>query len=275
VRRPTVDSEMHSGRIVGVILGAGKGTRMPPGREWKQFLPLEGKPIFMYSIEVFAASPSVDEIVVVVPPGMVRRTKTLLLGGALDIPWRVMVGGRKRQDSAFKALRWLSGRGDVAYVAIHDAARPLVTVEILEKAIGEAKEYGAAAVAAKTTDTVLEIEGGFIRSIPNRSVLFNAQTPQAFSLDLIWKAHELARRDGVIDATDDVQLVLRAGGKVRLVESPPENMKITVERDLDFASLILKERLWHGHLAHDSRAGSPCHLVCEPVRQRRTRRDGK
>jgi len=275
VRRPAAKKETRSGKTVGVILGAGKGTRMPPGREWKQFLPLEGKPIFMYSIEVFAASPSVDEIVVVVPPGMVGEMRTLLAGATLRVPWRVMVGGRKRQDSAFKALRWLSGRGDVAYVAIHDAARPLVTVEILEKAIGEAKEYGAAAVATKTTDTVLEIDGGFIHSIPNRSVLFNAQTPQAFSLDLIWKAHELARRDGVSDATDDVQLVLRAGGKVRLVESPPENMKITVERDLDFASLILKERLWHGHLAHDSRAGSPWHLDCEPVRQRRTRRDGK
>lgn len=269
MRRPTAKSETPSGKTVGVILGAGKGTRMPPGREWKQFLPLEGKPIFMYSIEVFAASPSVDEIVVVVPPGMVRRTKTLLLGGALDIPWRVMLGGRKRQDSAFKALQWLWGRGDVAYVAIHDAARPLVTVETLEKAMAAAKEYGAAAVATKTTDTVLEIEGGFIRSIPNRSVLFNAQTPQAFSLDLIWKAHELARRDGVIDATDDVQLVLRLGGKVRLVESPPENMKITVERDLDFASLILKERLQ----AKGRRRRLYCD--CEPVRQRRTRRYGK
>lgn len=242
MRRPTTESERRPAKTVGVILGAGKGTRMPPGREWKQFLPLEGKPIFLYSIEVFAASPSVDEIVLVVPPGMVGTMKMLLHDADVNIPWRVMVGGRKRQDSAFKALRWLARRGDVAYTAIHDAARPLVTEEVLEKAIAEAKRYGAAAVATKTTDTVLEVDGGFIRSIPNRSILFNAQTPQVFSLAVIWKAHELARRDGVLDATDDVQLVLRAGGKVRLVESPPENMKITLERDLDLASLILKER---------------------------------
>jgi len=238
-----MNRETRPGKTVGVILGAGKGTRMSSRRELKQFLSLEGKPIVLYSVETFDACPSVDEIVVVVPPGMTARVKSILQGRSFRLHQKIMVGGKKRQDSSYKAVQWLSRRSDVAFVAIHDAARPLITPKIVEESIREAKRWGAAAVAARTTDTVLETENGFIVSIPNRESLFSAQTPQVFALDLIWQAHNAARQDGLLDATDDVQLVLRLGKKVRLVESPPENIKVTTERDLDLAALIVKERL--------------------------------
>lgn len=211
-------------------------------RELKQFLSLGGKPIVLYSVEAFDACPSVDELVIVVPPGLTARMRSLLQGYRFRLPQKIMVGGKKRQDSSYKAVRRLSRRSDVAFVAIHDAARPLITREIIEEAISEARNHGAAAVATKTTDTVLQRKNGFIVSIPNRESLFNAQTPQVFALDLIWQAHQAARRDGLLDATDDVQLVLRLGKKVKLVESPPENIKVTTERDWDLAALIVKER---------------------------------
>jgi 2-C-methyl-D-erythritol 4-phosphate cytidylyltransferase len=238
-----MDKQTHPGKTIGVILGGGRGIRMSPSRQPKQFLPLEGKPIFLYSIEAFDACPSIDEILVVVPPGMTVRTKSLLKRLDFRHPLRIMVGGKRRQDSSFKAVQSLAKRGDVQFVAIHDAVRPLITPEIIEKAIREAKEWGASTVATKTTDTVLEVRDGCVVSIPERDVLYNAQTPQVFRLDLIWRGHRAARRAGLLDATDDVQLVLRLGIRVRLVEASPENIKVTTRRDLDAASLLIRKKV--------------------------------
>jgi len=238
-----MNEKSRPGKTIGVILGAGRGIRMSPRTEPKQFLNLEGKPIFLYSIEAFDACPSIDEILVVVPPGMTARMRSMLERRDLRVPVKIMVGGKKRQDSSFKAVESLSRRGDVEIVAIHDAARPLISSETIERAIRQAKKHGAAAVATKTTDTVLEIRDGFIRTIPDRDVLYNAQTPQVFRFDLMREGHNAARQEGLFGATDDVQLVLRLGRKIKLVESPPENMKITTQRDLRLASLILRERL--------------------------------
>jgi 2-C-methyl-D-erythritol 4-phosphate cytidylyltransferase len=242
-----MNEDIHLQKSYGVILGAGKGTRMPSGREPKQFIALEGKPVFLYSIEVFDACPSVDELLLVVPPGMIARMASILKTPDLKLPVHIIAGGQKRQDSSYNALKWLAERNDAAFVVIHDAARPLVTSEIVEESLLAAKEHGAAAVATRTTDTVLETRDGFIIAIPDREVLFNAQTPQVFRFDLIWNAHNVARQDGLRDATDDVQLVLRLGNKVKLVPAPPENMKITSRRDLELASLIMKERSHSRH----------------------------
>jgi len=252
-----MDKDKHPGKTIGVILGAGRGIRLSPGGEPKQFLNLQGKPVFLYSIEAFDACPSIDEILVVVPPAMTARMRSILKGRDLRLPLTTLIGGKKRQDSSFKAVQSLSKRGDVQFVAIHDAARPLISSETIEEAIREAKRCGAAAVAAKTTDTVLEVRDGFIFSIPQRDALYNAQTPQVFRLDIIWKAHNAARREGLRDATDDVQLVLRLGKRIKLVEAPPENMKITTKRDLDLASLIITEKLHSGDSGKtDSRSGA-------------------
>ena len=215
---------------------------MPSSAGPKQFVNMGGKALFLYSIETFDSCPSIDEILVVVPPGMTGRMKSMLKGRGLRLPVKVVVGGKTRQDSSFKAVEGLAKKGDVCFVALHDAARPLVTAEIVEESIRQAKKHGAAAVATRTTDTVLETKNGFIVSIPDRKGLFNAQTPQVFRLDLIWEGHRKAKRDGVRDASDDVQLVLRLGRKVKLVEGPPENMKVTTGRDLDVASLILRDK---------------------------------
>jgi 2-C-methyl-D-erythritol 4-phosphate cytidylyltransferase len=231
------------GKTIAVILAAGRGLRMDPARELKQFLDLEGKLVVLHSVETFAACPSVDEIVVVVPPGRTARVRDLLQRADVGCPFKVVVGGKRRQDSSFKSLQTLSGRKDVGLVAIHDAARPLITPEVIERAIHEAKKHGASVVATKTTDTVFEVRAELVVSILDREPLYNAQTPQVFRFDLIWEGHEAARRDGVYDATDDVQLVLRLGKTVKLVDSSPDNIKITTERDFVLASLILKERL--------------------------------
>ncbi len=231
------------GKTIAVVLAAGRGLRMDPAPELKQFLDLEGKPVVLHSVEAFAACPSVDEIVVVVPPGRTARVRDLLQRAGVGCPSKVVVGGKRRQDSCFKALQSLSRRKNVGLVAIHDAARPVITPEVIERAIHEAKKHGASVVATKTTDTVFEVKDEFIVSIPERDNLYNAQTPQVFRFDLIWEGHEAARRDRVYDATDDVQLVLRLGRKVKLVDSSPDNIKITTERDLVLASLILNEKL--------------------------------
>jgi 2-C-methyl-D-erythritol 4-phosphate cytidylyltransferase len=153
-------------------------------------------------------------------------------------PLDVVAGGKTRADSVRAGLAAVSKAS--SYIAVHDAVRPLVTPRIIERVIRAARESKAALAACPSKDTVkLADQNGFVRQSPPRETVWLAQTPQIFERGLLLRAHQKGRHAAV---TDDAQLVERLGKRVKLVESPSENIKVTVPMDFIVAERILKNR---------------------------------
>jgi len=211
-----------------IIVAGGKGLRFG-GRVRKQYLSLQGHPILWWSLRAFQKSPSIAEIILVVPAKDLKRLKRL--GAA-----RVVAGGSTRAASVREGLKSVSP--GIGWVAVHDAVRPLVSPELIERTLAEARRHQAAIAACPSKDTVkLADARGRIAESPPRERVWLAQTPQAFERKLLERAHRLGHS---LAATDDSQLVERLGVKVRLVEASPENLKITHPADLVVAQIILK-----------------------------------
>lgn len=207
----------------------------------KQFLPLRGKPVLAYSVETFSKSDLIGEIIIVVPEDWARTVKTDIVD-RLSIPkvTKIIPGGPERQDSVLNGFNSLSGTPDV--VAVHDGARPLVSLELLEEVILEASACGAALAALPSNDTIkksspeMYVDG----TVPRESLWF-AQTPQAFRYEVLKNALSKAAEDR-FTGTDESLLVERTGVKVKIVKGSPYNIKITTPEDLALGELILKMR---------------------------------
>ena len=229
-------------KVTGVILGAGAGKRMKSAAKLKQFMKLDGVSVLLYTLKTFCKCAQIDDVVVVVPQADVDSTSKSV-GPCRE--WKevtVIAGGVTRQQSSFNAVTYLRDKGETEIVVIHDAVRPFVTSDIIRRSVDAAREYGAADVAAKTVDTVVEVSDGFIQAMPDRRKLYNGQTPQTFKLDLIYQAHQQAIDDNFSETTDDIRLVLRMGKPVRIVESTLENMKITTAIDMELAAVLAGKR---------------------------------
>jgi 2-C-methyl-D-erythritol 4-phosphate cytidylyltransferase len=220
-----------------IIVAGGKGRRFG-GRVRKQYLRLGGRPIVWWSLAAFERCPSVAAIVLVVPAddvsalrGQVRRWKMKKLIA-------VVSGGPTRAASVRRGLS--SVPPGYRYVAVHDAVRPLTRPALIESVIRAARKGGAALAACLSKDTVkLANARGMVVSSPPRETVWLAQTPQIFERRLLVRAHKKGERLAV---TDDAQLVERLGARVKLVESPPDNIKVTVPLDFILARKILEER---------------------------------
>ena len=211
------------------------------GNRPKTLLDLGGKPLLCWSLDVLQASPCIDGIVVAVPPARLSYFK-----GDFAARWHYgkviswVGGGAQRQDSMAAALHVVPR--DTKLVAVHDAARPFLTEALLSRVIEAAREKGAAVPGIEVVDTIKEIDeaGAVVRS-PARERLRAVQTPQVFrraALDAV-----LAQPDDVLAAaTDDASLVEAAGGTVRVVPAPRENLKVTTPVDLRLAELLLADR---------------------------------
>jgi 2-C-methyl-D-erythritol 4-phosphate cytidylyltransferase len=220
-----------------VIVAAGRGLRFG-GRQRKQYLLLEGRPLVEWSIRAFDQSPSIGMTVVVSPAPDVPKVQKLVQRLKLRKPVRVTAGGQTRAESVQNGLRALD---DVfQMIAVHDGVRPLVTPKIIEATLKAARQHGAAIAACRSKDTVKLANGdACIHSTPPRESVWLAQTPQIFRRDILLRAHAESRDSAV---TDDAQLVERLGLPVKLVESPPDNLKVTVPTDLDVARHLVKSR---------------------------------
>ena len=214
-----------------VIAAAGSGERLGAGGP-KAFVELGGRPMLEWSLEAFRAAGSITSIVVAAPPGHVHE-----LGGH-DLA--VVSGGETRSESVSRAIEAVG----TELVAVHDAARPLVTPELIDDILATlAAEPAAAGVvaAAPVTDTIKRAgEGGEVEETLDRSALFAAQTPQAFRARPLRAA--LEGSTALAAATDDAMLVERAGGRVLLHPTEAENLKVTTPFDLRVAELLLSER---------------------------------
>lgn len=221
---------------VSVILpAAGLGTRMG---ERKQFLLLDGAPILVHTLRKFAASALVDEIVVATRRENVEQVSAMA-AQVNSKPIRVVEGGETRQQSVENALRSLAA--DIDVVAVHDAVRPFVSLDVIEKVIREAEKTGAAIVGIVPVDTVKQVHLHSIRSTIPREKLVLAQTPQVFRKSLLEEAFALAAQDS-FTGTDEASLVERLDRvEVSVVQGSDRNIKITKPGDLALAELFLRE----------------------------------
>jgi 2-C-methyl-D-erythritol 4-phosphate cytidylyltransferase len=218
---------------VALVVAAGRGERLGSDGP-KALVALLGRPMLAWSVEALQAAPEVGEIVVALPEGHL---------GAAPAGCRAVAGGAERSQSVRAALA-AAGPADV--VLVHDAARPLLTAQLAGACIRALGEEGggwdAAIAAAPVTDTVKRAPGGVAvaETLP-RAELWAVQTPQVFRRAALEAA--LARPDEeVAAATDDAMLVERAGGRVRVVAAPRENLKVTTPVDLHLAETLLRER---------------------------------
>ena len=221
-----------------VIVAAGKGRRM--GTEIsKQFLPLGGKEILAHTVEKFEQAACIRDIILVTGKDSVQDVRQM----AQEYGWKKIIsvteGGRERQDSVFLGLQKVPQ--DTEIVLIHDGVRPFVTAEILERSIAAAEETGGcvAGVPAKDTIKVCNAEG-FAVATPDRSTLWQIQTPQTFRRTEILAAYEAAKADGFL-GTDDASVAEYSGFPVRVILGSYRNIKITTKEDLLIGAAFLKE----------------------------------
>lgn len=203
----------------------------------KQFHRLAGKKVFLYTLETFLNSGLFEEIILVCPTTWLDQVKedTAHCNGSISIA----IGGATRQESSLNGL--LACGNNIQLVVIHDAVRPFVSREILEKNIAAALMHGAVDTCISSADTLVYApDKNQIASIPNRAEYLRGQTPQSFSYPLILEAHLKAKSDGIFNNSDDCSLVLREGHCVYIVDGTEENIKITSELDLILAEQILR-----------------------------------
>ena len=189
-------------------------------------------------------APSVGHIVIVCPVGRVDETRRELLGPlTLSTPVSFALAGATRQESVMSGLTAMPEGYQL--VAIHDGARPLVAVEDIERCLETVRADAAldgAICAFRCIDTLKLVEGDDIVATPDRSFYWCAQTPQCFRVPAILAAHRAAQRDAYV-GTDDASLIERLGGRVRCVESPRDNIKVTLPEDLAVAEASMRRRL--------------------------------
>ncbi|MDO4595618.1 MAG: 2-C-methyl-D-erythritol 4-phosphate cytidylyltransferase [Coriobacteriaceae bacterium] len=233
-----------SERVCAVIVAGGVGSRFGnPGG--KQLIDLCGRPLLYWSVAAFARSSHVGHIVLVLPEEHAERMRAAAIDPFdFGVPITYARAGAERQDSTRAGIEAVPGGFDV--VAIHDSARPLVrpaTIDAVIEALLADSSLAGAVCAQPSVDTLKLVNTDcVIEGTPDRSRYWCVQTPQVFRLRTVRDAHERARARGYL-GTDDASLVEAAGGRVACVESPRDNMKVTLPEDLCPMAAIMRERL--------------------------------
>jgi len=229
-------------RIVAILPAAGFGTRMG-GESPKQFRPLDGVPVIIFTLRRLAACPSITEFLISTRPDEVDSLAARVTQETLGKPVRVVRGGDTRQQSVANALAEVPA--DAELIVVHDAVRPLVTREQVERVIAEARVRRAAILGIPAMDTLKEVKRAslpedvalVIATIPRERVVL-VQTPQVFDANLLRQALARASEDG-FTASDEAGLVERLGHDVYVVQGSERNLKITKPGDLELAEFYL------------------------------------
>ena len=233
-------------RITAILPAAGLGTRM--GVETpKQFLELGGEPLVIFTLRRLAACAAITDFILATRPDELSFLEDRVSKARIGRPARVVHGGETRQQSVANALAQVAP--DTEIVLVHDAVRPFVTTEQIERLIAEARERGAAILGIPAIDTVKEVKrerlpedvARITATIPRERIVL-AQTPQAFRYALLREAFARAEADGVT-ASDEAALVERLGKDVYVVLGSERNLKITRPADMDLARFYLEQEL--------------------------------
>lgn len=226
-------------KITAIVLAAGEGKRMNSAVH-KQYLMLADKPVLYYALKTFAES-KVTDIVLVVGAGEEAYCKQEIVERyKIEKVHAIVEGGRERYHSVYAGLKAAQGAD---YVLIHDGARPFVTDDIIDRSIQAVKEYQACVVGMPVKDTIKVVGAdGFAQSTPERSKLWQMQTPQSFSYSLITDAYEKVLAEGASIVTDDAMVLEQIQGRnVCVIEGSYRNIKITTPEDLLVAEAYLKD----------------------------------
>ena len=239
---------MHN---VAVILAGGIGARVG-GNTPKQLLPLaDGRSVLEHAVSAFEQSPHIDEVCIVMHPDYIAYAEQMLLANAWQKVRHIIPGGKERWESSVNAIRLLGdkairreAKGEEVNLLLHDAARPFVSQEIIDRVCEALEQHKAVTVAIPSTDTIYEMAAGKVARIPQRSTIMRAQTPQAFRLELISEAYTKALGADICDkeacaachlpATDDCGIMHEHMPHIpiHIVLGEEQNKKITFKEDI-------------------------------------------
>src|SRR3984885_5410089 len=225
--------------MVAVVLGGGVGTRFGAALP-KQLLTLAGKTLVEHCVSAFAEAPGIDETLLVMPPDYYQEARRIV-GDQVSV---ILEGGVTRSDSVRNALAYLADRYPAAETGVlfHDAARPLVTQQIIADCAEALEKHDAIGTAVPTSDTILVVADGVIASVPPRETLYRAQPHEGFRLETSARSHALAAADPAFPPTDDCGVVLRylPDVPVHIVQGSERNIKVTYPSDLPIAEALLR-----------------------------------
>lgn len=220
-----------------IVPAAGSSRRM--GGENKLLASLGGAPVIGRTIQALEQSAYINEIILAVREEDLLMMAEICKAYNISKPMKLVVGGESRMESVMAALRECDAR--VAFAAVHDGARPLVSREVIDSTIEKAFSCSAAAPAVPVKDTIKIAEDNVVKNTPDRSTLFAVQTPQVFDVDLLRSALQSAVDENA-SVTDDCSAVERLGKEIYLTDGSYENIKITTPEDLLLAEMIWNNR---------------------------------
>ena len=223
--------------VLAIIPAAGVGVRMGGGTP-KQFLSLEGVPIFVHTLRKFAASEAIDNIFLALRPEDMERAGTDVDREHFSKSVRLVCGGATRQETVTRALAEAPPSSEL--VVVHDAVRPFIELEMIQRVVEAARKDGAAILGIPSVDTVKQVERHTILGTIPRERIVLAQTPQAFRYEIIQEAFARAAADG-FNGTDESSLVERLGYTVTVLMGSDRNIKITKPSDLPLARLYIAQ----------------------------------
>lgn len=230
--------------VFGVVLAGGIGSRMGNVEKPKQYLTIGDRPIIIHTLEKFYANPDFEKIIVLCPAQWIGHTRDLIKK-YIPEEGRVVVleGGVTRNETIMNSLNYIEeqyGLDEDTIIVTHDSVRPFVTHRMLEENIRYAREYGACDTVIPATDTIVECtDGSFISSVPDRSVMYQGQTPQSFKAKKLKELYLGLTEEEKAILTDAAKIFVIKGEKVHLVEGEVFNIKITYPYDLKVAETMI------------------------------------
>lgn len=232
---------MYGNQYVSVIIAAAGMSNRMGSKMNKQFIWINEKPILAHTIEKFENCRYIDEIILVSKEEEIEYCrKEIVKRYKFKKVSNIIRGGQERQDSIYNGILALNEKSDI--VLTHDGARPFVKIENIEQGIRGVLEFGACVIGVPVTDTIKVLEeNGIVKNTPNRSTLWQAQTPQCFLKEIITDGYNNAIKDGYF-GTDDSSIVEAVGYEVKMIKGSYENIKITTPEDIIIAESFFKEK---------------------------------
>ena len=220
-----------------IIVAAGSGTRFGAEKP-KQFIEILGQPLIIYTLQKFESCPAIDEIILVLPAEEIENFGQIVLKYNLTKLAQIVSGGKTRAESVWNGLNVIDEKS-AEIIAVHDGARPLVSVEEIIHTIEKAQETGAACLVGFVTDTIKEVSDGKIVQTIDRKKLRRALTPQCFRYEILKRAFTENEIGEIV--TDECFLVEKLGVEVSIVEGNAQNIKITTPADFAIVENFLKQ----------------------------------
>lgn len=228
--------------VIAIVPAAGLGRRFGPGAN-KPFHQLLGKPLIVWSLEVFERLKEIKEVIPVLKEEDMEKGVEIFERYELSKVKRIAPGGRERQDSVYSGLRLLKEKTGI--VLIHDGARPLIEDSIVKSALRGISGFDGVVVGVPVKDTIKEVQDEIVKKTLRRETIWAVQTPQVFLYGPIMSAYRRAMEEKFY-STDDSALLERSGGKVKVLMGSYSNIKITTPEDISVAEALLKERVKAG-----------------------------